>query len=80
MTTTSPKIDPSLGAAALRVPAASREDSHPQVILKFLPLNSFDYRVRYEPKFVLLVYKYTNVKLGPEKLSNTALSLLEYQS
>ena len=27
-------IDPRLGAVALRAPAASREDSHPQAILK----------------------------------------------
>ena len=31
------------GAAALSVPAVSREDSRPQAILKFQPRNSFDY-------------------------------------
>ena len=50
MTTTPPRIDPRLGAAALRAPAASREDSRPQAILKLQPRNSFDYRVRYEPQ------------------------------
>ena len=50
MTTTPPKIDLRLGAAALRAPAASREDSRPQAILKLQPRNSFDYRVRYEPQ------------------------------
>ena len=50
MTTTQPKINPRLGAAALRAPAASREDSRPQAILKLQPRNSFDYRVRYEPQ------------------------------
>ena len=50
MTTTPPRIDPKLGAAALRAPAASREDSRPQAILKLQPRNSFDYRVRYEPQ------------------------------
>ena len=35
-------IDPRIGAAALRAPAASKEDSHPQAILKFKPRNSFD--------------------------------------
>ena len=50
MTTTPPKIDLRLGAAALRAPAASREDSRPQAILKLQPRNSFDYRVCYEPK------------------------------
>ena len=50
MTTTPPRIDPRLGAAALRAPAASREDSRPQVILEFQPRNSFDYRVCYEPQ------------------------------
>ena len=50
MTTTPPKIDLRLGAAALRAPAASRKDSRPQAILKLRPRNSFDYRVRYEPQ------------------------------
>ena len=53
MTTTPPRIDPRLGAAALRAPAASREDSRPQAILKLQPRNSFDYRVRYEPQLIL---------------------------
>ena len=52
MTTTPPRIDPRLGAAALRAPAASREDSRPQAILKLQPRNSFDYRVRYEPQML----------------------------
>ena len=52
MTTTPPRIDPRLGAAALRAPAASREDSRPQAILKLQPRNSFDYRVRYEPQLI----------------------------
>ena len=43
-------IDPRLGAAILRAPAASKEDSRPQTILKFQPCNCFDYRVRYEPQ------------------------------
>ena len=62
MTTTPPRIDPRLGAAALRAPAASREDSRPQAILKLQPRNSFDYRVRYEPQLktlVLTVKKFT---------------------
>ena len=50
MTTTPPRIDPRLGAAALRAPAASMVDSRPQAILKLQPCNSFDYRVRYEPQ------------------------------
>ena len=50
MTTTLPRIDPRLGAAALRAPAASMVDSRPQAILKLRPRNSFDYRVRYEPQ------------------------------
>ena len=44
------RVDPGLGAAATRVPAASREDSLPQAILKFQLRISFDYRVRYEPQ------------------------------
>ena len=43
-------IDSGIGAATLRAPAASMEDSCPQAILKFQPRNSFDYRVRYEPQ------------------------------
>ena len=50
MTTTPPRIDPRLGAAALKAPAASMVDSRPQAILKLWPRNSFDYRVRYEPQ------------------------------
>ena len=50
MTTTPPRIDPRLGAAALRAPAASMVDSRPQAILKLRPRNSFDYKVRYEPQ------------------------------
>ena len=37
-------IDPGLGAATTRVPAASREDSRPQAILKFHPPSSLDYK------------------------------------
>ena len=37
-----------IGAAALRAPAASTEDSRPQAILKFHRLSSLDYRVRHE--------------------------------
>ena len=56
MTTTSPRINPRLGAAALRAPAASWEDSRPRAILKLQPRNSLDYRVHYRfqpnvPKF-----------------------------
>ena len=43
-------IDSRIGAAALRAPAASMEDSCPRAILKFQPRNSFDYRVHYEPQ------------------------------
>ena len=50
MTTTQPRIDPRLGAAALRAPAASREDSRPQAILKFHRPSSLDYRARHGPK------------------------------
>ena len=50
MTTTPPRVNPRLDAAALRAPVASREDSRPQSILKLQPRNSFDYRVRYEPQ------------------------------
>ena len=53
MTTTLPRINPRLGVAALRAPAASREDSRPQAILKLQPRNSFNYRVRYEPQLWL---------------------------
>ena len=57
MTTTPPRIDPRLGAAALRAPAASMVDSRPQAILKLRPRNSFDYRVRYEPQPTPMMYR-----------------------
>ena len=54
MTTTTPQgpirtprgfgIDPRLGAAILRAPAFSREDSHRQAIFKFHHHSSLDYR------------------------------------
>ena len=47
MTTTPPKIDLRLGAAALRAPAASRKDSRPQAILKFHNPSGLDYRARH---------------------------------
>ena len=56
MTTTLPRIDPRLGAATLRAPAASMVDSRPQAILKLRPRNSFDYRVRYEPQPIYALY------------------------
>ena len=37
-------IDPRLGAAAIRAPAASKEDYHPQAILKLHRPSSLDYR------------------------------------
>ena len=43
-------IDPRIGAAALRAPAAYREDFRPHAILKLQPRNSHDYRVRYKPQ------------------------------
>ena len=49
------RIDSRISAAALRAPAASKEDSCPQAILKFQPLNSFDYRVRYEPQLYYIL-------------------------
>ena len=63
MTTTPPRIDPRLGAAALRAPAASMVDSRPQAILKLRPRNSFDYRVRYEPQPNTLIF-YTLIFLA----------------
>ena len=39
------EIDSRIGAAATKAPAASREDSHPQAILKFHHPNSLDYKV-----------------------------------
>ena len=46
MTTTPPRIDPRLGAAALRAPAASKVDYRPQAILKFHRPSSLDYIAR----------------------------------
>ena len=47
MTTTPPRINPRLGAAALRAPEASREDSRSQAILKLHRPSSLDYRARH---------------------------------
>ena len=54
-------IDPRLGAAVLRAPAASKEDSHPQAILKFQSRKSFDYRVCYEPQLPIEVWTISDV-------------------
>ena len=40
------EIDPSLGAVSTMIPAASREDSRPQAILKFQPRNTDDDKVK----------------------------------
>ena len=47
MTTTPPRINARLGAATLRAPAASREDSRPQAILKLHRSGSLDYKARH---------------------------------
>ena len=39
--------NPRIGVATTRAPAASREDSYPQAILKFHCPFSMDYRARY---------------------------------
>ena len=49
-------IDPRLGAAALRAPAASKQDSRSQAILKFQHLSSLDYRVRHELPVICAVF------------------------
>ena len=41
------EIDSRIGAAAPRAPAASKEDSRPQAILKFHRPSSLDYRARH---------------------------------
>ena len=70
MTTTPPRIDPRLGAAALRAPAASMVDSRPQAILKLRPRNSFDYRVRYEPQPNFFLYNTRDLKfLRPSNIN-----------
>ena len=64
MTTTPPRIDPRLGAAALRAPAASKEDSRAQAILKFHLPSSLDYRARHglPDLFFLKVLKLSHVR------------------
>ena len=66
-------IDPRLGAAALRAPAASKEDSRPHAILKFHRPSSLDYRVRHELPihFHLSVLNYTHMLLVPKRLLNS---------
>ena len=70
MTTTPPRTDPRLGAAALRAPAASKEDSRPQAILKFQPRNGCDNRIRYESQLAV------STIMGPEFFQSKILPLL----
>ena len=70
-------IDPRLGAATLRAPAASKEDFCPQAILKFQPRNSFDYRVRYEPQLFLDDMALRKIATTP--LSSITLTCLHIQ-
>ena len=58
-------IDSRIDADALRAPAASKENSRPQAILKFQPRNSFDYRVHYEPQLSTLYKIYRNIYIVP---------------
>ena len=44
------EIDSRIGAAALRTPTASKEDSRPQAILKVRPPSSLDYKARHRPQ------------------------------
>ena len=44
------KIESKIGAAAPRPPAASKENSCPQAILKFRPSSSLDYKARHGPQ------------------------------
>ena len=55
--------DSRIGAAAPRAPAASKENSRPQAILKFQPRNSFDYRVRYEPQLSIMILNSYSIDL-----------------
>ena len=67
------EIDSRIGAAAPRAPAASKENSRPQAILKFQPRNSFDYRVRYEPQHIvslIQLLKFTQLKKMLSKAHN----------
>ena len=81
MTTTLPprptlggfRIDPELGAVALRAPAASWEDSCPHAILKLQPRNCFDYRVRYESQLMKNVAEY-KIYMGKRGLTPIFLS------
>ena len=49
-------IDSRIGAAAKRIPAASKEDSRPQAILKFHPPSSLYYRACHGLPVALYVY------------------------
>ena len=75
MTTTPPRIDPRLGAAALRAPAASREDSRPQAILKFHRPSSLDYRAHHGlPVNLLLPIRVDKNIFFPETCSSRGIS------
>ena len=43
-------IDSRIGAATLRAPAASKENSRPQAILKLRPPSRLDYKARFGPQ------------------------------
>ena len=64
MTTTPPRIDPRLGATALRAPASSRKDSRPQAILKFHRLSSLDYSVRHGRPVQVEITCFMNMVIG----------------
>ena len=49
-------IDHVLSADTIETSAVLQEDSRPQAILKLRPPNSLDYRVRYEPQHLTIVY------------------------
>ena len=51
-------INPRLGAVALKAPAASKEDSRPQAILKFYRPSSLDYRSHDGQKIFLFLYSF----------------------
>ena len=53
------EIDSRIGAAATRIPAASKEDSRPQAILKFHSPSSLYYRARHG--LPVIITQYTNV-------------------
>ena len=69
-------IDSRIGAAAPRAPAASKENSCPQAILKFRPPSNLDYKAHHGPQTTNIFYwkSFGFIGWAPEATLNALLS------